>query len=346
MGMAVLQLYSDYDRREVHDIFDPDARFTPQAGTWGLHGIIPIKDRPGDFVLFVTFGQAQGEHNFDEGVSFDGVLRWQSQPKQTLQDPQIRQFIGHDETKNQVYLFLRTADRDRKGPKPYTYLGRLKYLTHDVERERPVHFAWQLLDWPIPQHVRERIGLPLESFEKATPPKPSDAHAGLIATLPPTPKPAKLGSSTRAFKTRLNVSTAVSDERKRDLGLAGELAMVDYERRRLQALGLDALADQVRHVSIVEGDGAGFDILSFREDGTKLYIEVKTTTGAAASEFFMSSNEVAFSTTHPNDYELRRVYDFNETSKTGRFFLIIGDVTEQLLLTATQFRASISQQGN
>jgi Domain of unknown function (DUF3427) len=118
MGMAILQLYSDYDRREVHDIFDPDTPFTPQAGTWGLHGIIPIKDRPGDFVLFVTFGQAQGEHNFDEDVSFDGVLRWQSQPKQTLQDQQIQQFISHDETKNQIYLFLRTADRDRKGPKP------------------------------------------------------------------------------------------------------------------------------------------------------------------------------------------------------------------------------------
>jgi hypothetical protein len=306
-----------------------------------LHGIVPIKDRPGDFVLFVTFGQAQGEHNFDEGVSVDGVLRWQSQPRQTLQDQQIQQFTTHDETKNQIYLFLRTADRNRKGPKPYTYLGRLKYLTHDVERERPVHFAWQLLDWPIPKEVRERIGLPLEGFEQQAS-TPADVQTGLTATPPPTPKPANLGTSTRAFKARLNVSTADSDQRKRDIGLAGELAMVDYEKRRLRALGLDALADQVRHVSIVEGDGAGYDILSFREDGSKLYIEVKTTTGAAASEFFISSNEVAFSMAHHQNYELRRIYDFNEAIKAGRFFSISGNIADQLSLTPTQFRACLA----
>lgn len=28
---------------------------------------------------------------------------------------------------------------------PYTYLGRLSYLSHDAERERPVHFEWQLI---------------------------------------------------------------------------------------------------------------------------------------------------------------------------------------------------------
>jgi hypothetical protein len=115
--MPELQLYQDYDRREVHDIFEPEMPFTPQTGTWGLLGIVPVKDRPGDFVLFVTFGQQQGEHDFDEGVSADGVLRWQSQPKQSLQDKQIRQFIEHDEAKNQIYLFLRTAERDRTGPR-------------------------------------------------------------------------------------------------------------------------------------------------------------------------------------------------------------------------------------
>ena len=87
--MKTLRLHEDYGREDVHDIFDPDSTFTPQAGTWGLQGIIMIPDRPGDFVFFVTFGRREGEHEFDEGISTEGVLRWQSKPQQRLNDPQV-----------------------------------------------------------------------------------------------------------------------------------------------------------------------------------------------------------------------------------------------------------------
>jgi hypothetical protein len=56
-AMLSLELYRDYTRKEVHDIFAPDTPFTPQSGTWGLHGIIAVPDRPKDFLFFVTFGQ-------------------------------------------------------------------------------------------------------------------------------------------------------------------------------------------------------------------------------------------------------------------------------------------------
>ena len=48
-----------YERKDVHDIFVPDGIFTPQSGSWGIHGIIAIPNRPGDFVFFVTFGTEQ-----------------------------------------------------------------------------------------------------------------------------------------------------------------------------------------------------------------------------------------------------------------------------------------------
>jgi hypothetical protein len=70
--------YQNYTRKEVHDVFDPTSTFTPQAGTWGLQGIIEIPQRPRDFVFFVTFGKSQAAHAFDEGITVDGVLRWQS----------------------------------------------------------------------------------------------------------------------------------------------------------------------------------------------------------------------------------------------------------------------------
>lgn len=87
-----LALFEDYSRREVHDIFAPGTDFTPGAGLWGLQGI--VEHQPGEFILFVTFGREQGDHKFDEGITTDGVLTWQSQPNQTLQTPHVRQLIA------------------------------------------------------------------------------------------------------------------------------------------------------------------------------------------------------------------------------------------------------------
>jgi hypothetical protein len=71
--MRDLILYADYSREEVHDIFDPDSSFIPQAGTWGLQGIVKVPDRPGDYVFFVSFGQRQSGHEFDEGITTEGA---------------------------------------------------------------------------------------------------------------------------------------------------------------------------------------------------------------------------------------------------------------------------------
>ena len=108
--MAKLVLYEEYSREDIHGIFSPDTNFTPQAGTWGLQGVVPIPDRPGDYAFFVTFGQTLGEHTFDEGITHDGVLSWQSQPQQTLIDRRVQQWIHHDEFINNIYLFLRTSE--------------------------------------------------------------------------------------------------------------------------------------------------------------------------------------------------------------------------------------------
>lgn len=72
--MAKLVLGNTYSRAEVHAIFSPDTTFTPQAGSWGMHGIVRVPDRESDFVFFVTYGKTQGQHKFDEGISHEGVL--------------------------------------------------------------------------------------------------------------------------------------------------------------------------------------------------------------------------------------------------------------------------------
>lgn len=56
--MATLKLYDDYTREDVYGIFAPGSRFTPQRGTWGLHGFVALPERAGDYVFFVTFARA------------------------------------------------------------------------------------------------------------------------------------------------------------------------------------------------------------------------------------------------------------------------------------------------
>ncbi len=335
-----LELYSDYDREQVHDIFAPTTKFRRGAGSWGVAGIVPIPNRLGDFVFLVTFGRSQGDHTFDEGISADGVLRWQSQPRQTLDDPAIRSFISHDDQTNAIYLFLRT----RLGV-PYTYLGRLRYLLHERGQEQPVRFKWQLIDWPIPDSVLDRMGLALEgAAEIAAPlqvPDLAEEIDRLVETDPPTQLDhSGLGVSSPKFVGKLRAGRAESDSRNRELGFLGECSVVDAEKRRLSAHGKADLAEKVRHVAAVEGDGAGYDVLSFTLDGEELYIEVKTTCGPRTTDFYISAHEVVFSQTHPDRYEIRRIYDFDRLRGVGSFFRLRGDITQSYLLRPTAFRVS------
>ena len=61
-------------------------------------------------------------------------------------------------------------------------------------------------------------------------------------------------------------------------------------KKRLIDLGKKDLADSSEHVSITQGDGTGYDVYPFNEDGTVRFIEVKTTKPGIDSEFFMSPN--------------------------------------------------------
>jgi hypothetical protein len=238
-GMAgQLKLFEDYSRRDVHDIFDPEAPFTTGAGFWGMQGIIPLPGRPKDFVLFVSYGRSAGTHQFDEGISKEGVLRWQSQPGQAINDPQIKQFIAHDEANGSIYLFLRTRMRQGTELLPYTYLGKLKYLAHDAVREKPVWFSWQLLDWPIPDSTRARMRLTLddagEGGMSGPPVAPSVANDVLVEQKPPEQR-ADNPETTRKF--RAVQRRYPSDAENRALGLLGEKLVLKHEEAALRTAG-------------------------------------------------------------------------------------------------------------
>jgi hypothetical protein len=115
--------------------------------------------------------------------------------------------------------------------------------------------------------------------------------------------------------------------------------VVEHEKRSLMESGHPDLAEMVRHVSIIEGDDAGYDVESFTLSGEVKYIEVKTTRGTAQTPFYISPNEVEFSNKHPDNYYLYRVCDYEEGSNSGKFYVNVGSVAEAFDLTPTEYRA-------
>jgi hypothetical protein len=127
------------------------------------------------------------------------------------------------------------------------------------------------------------------------------------------------------------------DHRNRSLGKAGEAFVVDIERARLAESNRGDLARKVRWVSEEDGDGAGYDVLSFNPLGQERLIEVKTTNGAARTPFFLSRNECEFAKERPTDWSIYRVHLF---AKNPRIFTISPPLEGAINLRPETWRAS------
>ena len=87
--------------------------------------------------------------------------------------------------------------------------------------------------------------------------------------------------------------------------------------------------------------GNRYDIESFNSDGTRKYIEVKTTTGDQSGEFYVTANELQFSRQHSNEFYLCRVYDYDEQNNRGKFFAVKGSLENNFALFPIQFRVKL-----
>jgi hypothetical protein len=332
--MKSLKLRDLYSRQDIHGVFSPDSVFTPQAGTWGLHGIIKIPNTDSDYVFIVTYGQSQGDHDFDEGITEDGVLSWQSQPRQDLQNKVIQQLIAHDDLTDNIYLFLRESKKDG-----YQYLGRLAYLEHDKEREKPVYFQWQLLDWDETDTLTERVRTSKKEAKES--PEPTPVTSLRETNELPTRK--RQGITRELFRARKSPDYAAKDAKNRQLGLEGELLVLEHEINKLKEAGFPDLASRVIHTSVVQGDGAGYDIKSFNEDGSARHIEVKSTRGSLNTDFYMSPNELKFAEKNANDFYLYRVYGMGNQQGEALFYVLHGDIGEQLDATPVNYKMTFKR---
>ena len=156
---------------------------------------------------------------------------------------------------------------------------------------------------------------------------------------PPThsnaPPPKELDQMT-AIARKYDV--AERDARNRALGRAGEERILAHERAGLLLAGRADLADRIRWVSHLDGDGAGYDIRSFETDGADRLIEVKTTNGWERTPFNITRNELAVSEVYREDWRLMRLWNFAREPKT---FELRPPLEAHVSLMATSYQASL-----
>ena len=325
--MKKLVRYERYTRKDIHDIFSPDTKFIAGTGTWGLQGIIRVPRTQHDYIFLVTYGKKESGHEFDENIDENGILTWQSQPSQTLNESRILDFINHNYLKNNIYLFLRNSNKE-----DYMYMGLLAYVDHDNQREKPVYFKWQILDWDeynsneLLNNKKTNI-YDIKTFDT----KKFILKQSEEETKYPYESESRNGKNTNEFYSNRNINFEGEIENNTELGKKGEDVVVEYEKNRLILEGREDLATKVFTTREIAGNAERFDVLSFDKDGNEKYIEVKTTKGGLNNVFHISENEIEFSEQYQDRYYLYRVYNFNIKSMSGNLKIIKGAIKREKL---------------
>jgi hypothetical protein len=153
---------------------------------------------------------------------------------------------------------------------------------------------------------------------------------------PPThsnaPPPDELEQMT-ALARKYDV--AERDARNRALGRAGEERVLVQERASLRAAGRTDLAERIRWVSHLDGDGAGYDILSFDTAGRDRLVDVQTTNGWERTPFPITRNELAVADERRSEWHLVRLWNFARAPKA---FELRPPLEAHVSLMATSFQ--------
>lgn len=164
------------------------------------------------------------------------------------------------------------------------------------------------------------------------PPLPAEIFvAPPTLTLATAPTPERLRRLVQKF------DPVERDYRNRTLGKAGEALVVDLERRQLTEAGRPDLARNVRWIADEDGDGAGYDVLSFDFGGRSRLIEVKTTNGSARPPFFLTRNECELAAERPADWRIYRIHLF---TRGPRIFTVAPPLESAVKLAPETWRAS------
>lgn len=168
------------------------------------------------------------------------------------------------------------------------------------------------------------------------------------------------GTQESALKRLINVSQPVSpktekvvlkgsftnyienEKENKRIGDLGELLVLQHEQEKLKALGINK---EPEHKSKSEGDGLGYDILSYNEQAKEIFIEVKTTVRSYDAPFFITRNELVRSKQDSDKFFLYRLYDFDDTNSKAKYYKRQGDLSE-LCVNPVLYRAVVDDSTN
>lgn len=142
-------------------------------------------------------------------------------------------------------------------------------------------------------------------------------------------------TKTRNFRG-VDINFLEQNRELKIIGDKGEDLVILYEKKTLIKENRTDLADLVCKAK----DGEGYDVLSVNLDGSKKYIEVKTTVGQATKPFFMSANELDFLRI-ATSYFIYRLYNFNIKMNSADFFILSDDVENNINLETMSYRITL-----
>lgn len=188
-------------------------------------------------------------------------------------------------------------------------------IKEDCYFDKKLHILTQDLIYAVSRHLSTTISSATRMLSIRNKPRVTSSFELSTTEQVPSLKPSLVNYLENA------------EENKR-LGDKGEQWVLSYERDRLIDAGKEKLASKIRHIASEKGDGAGFDIESFNEDGSIKFIEVKTTKGKFAQPFYITRSELEKSRQEKQSYSLYRVYDYDESTDTAKLEIIEGDLSQ------------------
>ncbi|HET6397304.1 MAG TPA: DUF3883 domain-containing protein [Pseudoxanthomonas sp.] len=190
--------------------------------------------------------------------------------------------------------------------------------------------------------AQAQANLALQDAVQAAVLRPATAAASSMdAVWVPPPRPRRVHEQAAPYAPAFSPARRdylAQEARNRSLGRAGELFVLELEARRLHAAGKKRLSEQVEHVAATRGDGLGYDVLSFEENGRERLIEVKTTAFGELTPFYVSRTELARSQADAEQYRLYRVFDFRDRP---RLFQLPGAIPDNCQLAPVSYLAQV-----
>lgn len=139
-------------------------------------------------------------------------------------------------------------------------------------------------------------------------------------TYTPTKRATKKASAKKVDFDSLNKT-------KKTRGTFGEVLIYNDE---VIKVGAYDVVKEVEHVAFTQGDGLGYDVLSFNDKGEEVFIEVKTTTSNKIDGFYLTPKELQVAKDNRTNYKLYRVYNLD--MKAGTYSVEIFDGNEIISL--------------